>query len=55
MILLSDSQMQQFIVNGYVTLKADFPAAFHESVRQAEAIFASKGNPGNDILPAIPQ
>ena len=56
MILLSDSQMQQFIVNGYVTVKADFPSAFHESVRaQAEAIFASKGNPGNDILPAIPQ
>ncbi len=56
MILLNDSQMQQFIVNGYVTVKADFPVAFHESVRaQAEAIFASKGNPGNDILPAIPQ
>ncbi len=56
MILLSDSQMQQFIINGYVTVMADFPAAFHESVRaQAEAIFSSKGNPGNDILPAIPQ
>ncbi len=56
MILLSDSQMQQFIVNGYVIVKADYPAAFHESVRaQAEAIFSSKGNPGNDILPAIPQ
>ena len=56
MILLSDSQMQQFIVNGYVTVKADFPAAFHESVRaQAEEIFSTRGNPGNDILPAIPQ
>ena len=56
MILLSDSQMQQFIVNGYVTLRADFPAAFHESVRtQAEEIFSTRGNPGNDILPAIPQ
>ena len=56
MILLSDSQMQHFIVNGYVTVTADFPSAFHESVRaQAEQIFASRGNPGNDILPAIPQ
>ena len=56
MILLSDSQMRHFIVNGYVTVTADFPSAFHDSVRaQAERIFASKGNPGNDILPAIPQ
>ena len=56
MILLSDSQMQHFIVNGYVTVTADFPSAFHESVRaQAAEIFASKGNPGNEILPAIPQ
>ncbi len=56
MKLLNDSQMQQFIVNGYVTVKADFPRLFHESVRvQAEEIFSTRGNPGNDILPAIPE
>ena len=56
MMLLNDSQMQQFIVNGYVTVKADYPRPFHESVRvQAEEIFSTRGNPGNDILPAIPE
>ena len=56
MKLLTDSQMQEFIVNGFVTVKADFSPAFHESVRtQAEAIFSTEGNPGNDILPKIPE
>ena len=55
MKLLTDSQMQAFIINGFVTVKADFSPAFHESVRtQAEAIFSTEGNPGNDILPKIP-
>ena len=56
MKLLNDSQMQQFIVNGYVTVKADFPRPFHQSVfAQAQRIFSAQGNPGNGILPAIPQ
>ena len=56
MKLLTDSQLQEFIVNGFVTVKADFSPAFHESVRtQAEAIFSTEGNPGNDILPKIPE
>ena len=55
MKLLTDSQMQAFIINGFVTVKADFSPAFHESVRtRAEAIFSTEGNPGNDILPKIP-
>ena len=33
-----------------------FPRPFHQSVyAQAEKIFSTQGNPGNDILPAIPQ
>ena len=56
MKLLSDSQMQQFIVNGYVSVKAGFPSPFHQSVyARAEEIFSTQGNPGNHILPAIPQ
>ena len=56
MKLLNDSQMQQFIVNGYVTVKADFPRPFHQSVyAQAQKIFSALGNPGNGILPAIPE
>ena len=56
MKLLTDSQMQEFIVNGFVSVKADFSPAFHESARtRAEAIFSTEGNPGNDILPKIPE
>ena len=56
MNLLNDTQMREFIVNGYVTLRADFPPEFHDSVHaQAEAIFTSEGNPGNDVLPRIPE
>ncbi len=56
MILLNDDQMQEFIVKGFVTLRADFPRSFHESIRsQAESIFAIGGNPGNDILPRVPE
>ncbi len=55
MKLLTDSQMQEFIVKGYVKIEAAFTPAFHDSVRaQAERIFSTTGNPGNDILPAIP-
>ena len=56
MKLLNDAQMQDFIVNGFVRVKAAFTPAFHETVRaQADEIFSTTGNPGNDILPAIPQ
>ena len=56
MELLNDAQMQDFIVNGYVKVRAAFTPSFHESVRtQAEEIFSTQGNPGNHILPAIPQ
>lgn len=56
MDLLNDSQMQEFIVKGYVKVEAPFTPAFHSSVRaRAEEIFSTTGNPGNDILPAISQ
>ncbi len=54
--LLTDAQMREFIVNGFVTVQTDFPPEFHASVRaQAESIFSTEGNPGNDILPRIPE
>lgn len=56
MILLNDDQMQAFIVDGFVTVHADFPRAFHETVRsRLESIFAMEGNPGNNILPRVPE
>ena len=56
MALLNDVQMEEFIVKGFVTVHADFRRAFHESIRsRAESVFAIEGNPGNNILPRIPE
>ncbi len=54
--LLTDEQMQAFIVNGYVTVKTDFPAHVHADIcNQATTIFETTGNPANAIYPQIPQ
>lgn len=54
--LLSDEQVQQFIVDGYLTVQADYPKPFHEDVyNQIESVFEEEGNLGNNILPRIPK
>ena len=32
--LLSDEAMQRFIRNGYITVKPEFPATFHQRIYQ---------------------
>jgi hypothetical protein len=54
-MLLTDTQVQQFIVDGYINLNADYPASFHKGVHdQIEEIFEKEGNVGNNILPRLP-
>ncbi len=54
--LLTDEEMRNFIVNGYVVVKADFPAGFHETIYQkTKTAFEKEGNPGNNLLPRIPE
>lgn len=53
---LTDEEMRDFIVNGYVKVKTDFPPSFHENVyKQLEAMFEQTGNLGNNVLPLIPE
>ncbi|MDP7448839.1 MAG: HEAT repeat domain-containing protein [Candidatus Latescibacteria bacterium] len=53
--LLTDERMQAFLRDGYVTLDAGLPAEFHQDVHgQITELYASHGNPGNDILPRVP-
>ncbi len=53
--LLNDEQMRHFIVNGYITVKADLPPSFHEAIFQRTVtVFEKEGNPGNNLLPRIP-
>ncbi len=54
-ILLTDSQVQAYLTNGYITVQTAHPPAVHQSIhRQIETLFATEGNPGNDILPKVP-
>ena len=54
-ILLDDSRMQSFIADGYTMVKTDLPADFHQSVYgQIEEVLGAEGNPGNNLLPRIP-
>ncbi len=54
--LLSDEQMQYFIANGHINIKTDLPADFHETIfQETEAVFENEGNPGNNLVPRIPE
>lgn len=54
--LLTDEQMAQFITQGYVQLRNDFPPEFHQEVRKKmEEVYTTEGNPGNNIVPRIPE
>ena len=53
---LTDEQVQQFIADGYLTVHADYPASFHEGIcRKLDSVLEREGNPGNNILPRIPE
>lgn len=53
--LLSDRQMQGFIRDGYVTVRTGLPDWVHSSIcRQAERLLGGEPNPGNNLLPRIP-
>ena len=53
---LTDEAMRDFIINGYVTVKTDFPPSFHENIcQQLDTMFEETGNLGNNLLPVIPE
>ena len=55
-ILLTDEQIQHFIVEGYIQIKADFDEPVHEGIHaKIEEVFEQEGNTGNNILPRVPE
>ena len=55
LILLTDAQVQAYLTNGYITVQTAHSPAVHQNIhRQIETLFATEGNPGNDILPKVP-
>ncbi len=54
--LLSDEQMRHFIEHGYVVLHTDFSEDFHAALNaRIAAVMQREGNPGNNILPRVPE
>jgi hypothetical protein len=55
-ILLTDTQLQSYIQNGYIILKSSRPAELHQQIfDKMETIFEKEGNPGNNMVPRIPE
>lgn len=55
-IRLTEDQMRHFVSHGYVVLKTDFPKEFHQTMsRHIQEVMEKEGNPGNNILPRVPE
>lgn len=53
--LLTDEQIIQFITQGYLVLNNELPDELHQKVmRQIHEVLHEEGNPGNNILPRVP-
>ncbi len=54
-VKLTDDQMRHYLTDGYVVLQSCLPPAVHAHIRdRCEEIFATTGNPGNEILEQNP-
>ena len=54
-ILLTDAQVQDYLTHGYLVLHTGHTAALHRRIlRQIRTLYATEGNPGNNILPRVP-
>ena len=47
--------LQDFIRNGYVILKPDFPDELHQIIHRKTQLAVKNGNPGNKIFEQIPE
>jgi hypothetical protein len=53
---LNDEQMRSYLLNGFVTITPDFSPDFHQAIfEKTESVFEKEGNPGNNLLPRIPE
>jgi len=55
--LLTDEDIQSFIMKGYHIIQTDLPFTFHDSLyKKIDSMEPTmKKNPGNNILPALPE
>ena len=53
--LLDDDAVRQFLIDGSIQVRADFPDDFHGRVYDGLEQQLAFGNPGNNILPQLPE
>lgn len=54
--LLTDAQIQRFILDGYITVQTDAIPDMHGKIYdEIETVFEKEGNVGNNILPRVPR
>ena len=54
--LLDDKAIQEFLLKGYVLIQTDHEPGFHQEISgKLTHVLEEEGNPGNNILPRIPQ
>ena len=55
-VRLTDDRMRAFIRDGYIVVRPDLPREFHDEMfAKIDEVFEAEGNPGNNILPRIPE
>jgi len=53
---LSDSQLQAFVANGFLTLKSSLPETYHRLIfERFDEVATGVGHFGNNLLPLIPE
>jgi HEAT repeat protein len=54
--LLTDTQMQSFLVDGFLLFEPEIPQAMHERISASlNQIIDVEANPGNNVLPRVPE
>ncbi len=55
-VKLTDDQMRTFVREGYVIVRPTLPREYHDEMfAKVDEIFQAEGNPGNNVLPRIPE
>ena len=55
-VRLTDDQMRTFIRDGYITVRPNLPREYHDEMfAKLDDIYETEGNPGNNLLPRIPE
>ena len=55
-LALSNEQLRQFVTTGYLLLRSELPAEFHQQIfNKLEQLQGGSGHFGNNLIPLVPQ